>query len=57
MAEPLVGLEMAKSTLFLEAMILLFSPLGDELIDSPRGALGIILNVKEASADFEELLL
>lgn len=57
MAEPLVGLEMAKSTLFLEAMILLFSPLGDELIDSPRGVLGIILNVKEASADFEELLL
>lgn len=57
MAELLVGLEITKSTLFLEAMILLSSDLGDELIDGPRGDLGVTLNVKEASVDVEELLL
>lgn len=57
MAELLVGLEITKSTLFLEAMILLTSHLGDELVDSLPGVLGVALNVKEASVDVGELLL
>ena len=57
MAELLVGLEITKSTLFLEAMILLTSHLGNELVDGLPGVLGVPINVKDASVDVEELLV